>query len=90
MRDPRRKGIEAVLEILRVNPTIKNSNSLLEPLYLEVLRLREDNESLRLQLKESESQYQRLESCKTMVDTEWLDYVNEVLNEDNDETSLPS
>ena len=90
MRDPRRKGIEAVLEILRVNPTVKNSNSLLEPLYLEVLRLREDNESLRLQLKESESQYQRLESCKTMVDTEWLDYVNEVLNEDNDETSLPS
>ena len=90
MRDPRRKGIEAVLEILRVNTTVKNSNSLLEPLYLEVLRLREDNESLRLQLKESESQYERLESCKTMVDTEWLDYVNEVLNEDNDETSLPS
>ena len=90
MRDPRRKGIEAALEILRVNPMIRNSNSLLDPLYHEVLRLREDNERLLSQLKELNSQYEQLESCKAAVDPEWLDHVNEVLNEDNDETSLPS
>lgn len=89
MRDPRGKSVDAALEILRVNPMIRNSNSLLDPLYREVVRLREDNAALLSRLKELNSQYEQLESCKTAVDPEWLDHMNEVLNEDNEETSLP-
>ncbi len=53
--DPRTRRISAIKQMIRQNPFIKNKNSMIGPLYDEVLKLEQQVEELKSELAKAKA-----------------------------------